>query len=311
MKALSLFVFIALLGCSNRHGDQSTDRDDQIESLDISPDDKKVLLQSARHGATSLFEINTDGTAPRLIMKSSNDELFSNPRYSPDGKKIVFIKRFKSKFWEGLVCLCNLDGTGVEELTHGGELVTEAMFSAKGGEVLYCSAQQYNTSKTKGATTVRGFDIYAINLSDRQVKKLSQLNAPGIDNLTEINDKYLLFHLNAGKRSGIFSFEKENPARVLRIFPANGTQESNLLDKPGYVPDKFIVFTALYELYAMNLDTRENELIYDAKGGHLIELLRGFHTKSSVLFKKFDEPKLTLLNMDGTGMKSIEIEFPE
>jgi WD40 repeat protein len=310
MKGAALVVVVLLFGCDGRHSDDAA-RDDQIESLDISPDDKHVLLLSSRNATTSIFEINADGGSPRLIMKSGSDELFSNPRYSPDGKKMVFIKHFKSKFWMGAVCVSNLDGTGVEELTQGGEFVTEALFSARGSEVFYCSSQQYNTSKTKGTTTVRGFDIYTINLADRKVTRLSNLNAPGIDNLTEINDKYLLFHLNGAKRSGIFSFEKENPARVLRIFPANGTQESSLLDKPGFVPDKFIVFTALYELYAMNLNTRENTLIYDAKGGHLIELLKGFHTRSSVLFKKFDEPKLTTINTNGTGMRSVDVEFPD
>ncbi|MBS1508379.1 MAG: PD40 domain-containing protein [Bacteroidetes bacterium] len=310
MKPVGLVLIIFLLGCGNSRSDHHDNSDEQIESLDISPDDKRILLLSARHGVTCIFEIRIDGGSPRLIMKSSNEELYSNPRYSPDGQRIVFIKHSKSKFWEGSVFICNIDGTGVEELTQGGEFVTEALFTAHGNQVLYCSSQQYNTSKKKGTTTVRGFDIYSISLNDRKVSKLSSLNATGIDNLTEINDKYLLFHLN-GKKSGIFSFEKENPTRVLRIFPSNGTEESTLLDKPGYVPDRFIVFTALYELYAMNLDTRENQLIYSAKGGHLIELVRGFHTRSTVLFKKFDEPKLTVINMDGSGLKSIEVEFPE
>lgn len=157
---------------------------------------------------------------------------------------------------------------------------------------------------------MRGFDVYAITLHDRKINKLSSLNAPGIDNVTEINDKYLLFHLNAGKKSGIFSFEKDNPTRVLRIFPANGTQESTLLDKPGFAPDKFIVYTALYELYAMNLDTRRNELIYNAKGGHLIELVKGFHKQSRVMIKKFDEHTLIAINTDGTDLKSFDVDFP-
>jgi hypothetical protein len=40
-------------------------------------------------------------------------------------------------------------------------------------------------------------------------------------------------------------------------------------------------------------------------------MLRGFHTKSRLLFKKFDEPGLTSLNTDGTEVRSIDVEFPE
>ena len=310
MKAAYLLMFVIVFGCSDRRSDDHH-VGGQIESLDLSPDDQKVLLLSTHDGATTVFEINADGGSPRLILKPSGDGMFSNPRYSPDGKKIVFIKYFKKSFGESTVCIANSDGTGIQELTHGGELVTEAIFSAKGGELLYCSTKQYNSSKKKGTTNARGFDIYTIGVGDRKVTKLSQLNARGIDNLSEINEKYILFHLNAGKKSGIYSFERNNPARALRIFPVNGTQEANLLDKPGYAPDTFLVFTALSELYAMNLITHKADLIYDAKAGHLIQMLRGFHTKSRVLFKKFDEPKLTSINTDGSEVSSIDVEFPE
>lgn len=314
MKAAHLLVFAFLLGCDRRRDPRVVDLPagtDPIESLDISPDDRNVLLLGIRDGLTTIFEINADGRSPRLILKPRGDEIFSNPRYSPNGKKIVFVKQFKKSFWESMVCVVNSDGTSMEELTHGGELVTEAIFAANGDEVLYCSAKQYNSRKKKGTTDVRGFDIYTINVSDKKATKLSGLDARGIDNLSEIHEKYILFHVNGGKKSGIYSFDKDNPGRALRIFPVNGTQESKLLDKPGYAPDRFLVFTALSELYAMDMVTHKADLIYDAKTGHFIEILRGFHTKSRVLFKRFDEPKLTALNTDGTDVRLIDVEFPD
>lgn len=147
MKAILLFAVVILLGCGSRQEDKREPHDNQIESIDIAPDDKRILLQSASHGATSIFELNADGGSPRLILKSATNELFSNPRYSPDGKKILFIKRIKSKFWEGMVCLCNIDGTDVEELTHGGELVTEALFSGAAQKSFI--AQLSNTTPAK------------------------------------------------------------------------------------------------------------------------------------------------------------------
>ncbi len=90
----------------------------------------------------------------------------------------------------------------------------------------------------------------------------------------------------------------------MRIFPINGTQESNLLANPGFAPDKFILFVASSELYAMDMSTQKADRIYEAKGGHLIQMLRGFHTKSRVLLKQFDEQKLTALNTDGFGKSS-------
>jgi Tol biopolymer transport system component len=315
MRTAYFLILALLFGCSDRRPPENStgrapDNRDQIESIDISSDDKKVLLLSTREGGTTVFEVNTDGQSPRQILKPSSDAIFSNPRYSPDGKKIVFIKHLKKVFGESTVCVSNSDGTNVKELTPGGELVTEAVFSAQGNDILYCTSKQYNTSKKKRTTDVRRFDIYAVNINDKQTRQLSKLNAVGIDNLSEINEKYLLFHLTSGKKSGIYSLEKDNPSHAQKIFPDNGTQESNELDKPGYVPDRFVVFTARAELYAMDMTSRKAALVYDAKGGHFIQMLAGFHTQSRVLFKKFDEPGLTSVNTDGSDVKSIDIEFP-
>jgi|GEM_PF-1136941 len=318
MKIAHVLIFAILFGCQHRrstgNSDQiSLDNHSQIESFDISHDDKNVLLLSNSYGNTGVFEINIDGQESKWILKPPTDEILSNPRYSPNGKKILFIKHKRTSISESIVCIANKDGTNIQELTPGDELVTDAVFSAKGSAVLYCSSKKYkkyNKSKTKVYTETRGFDIYEINLSDKNETQLTNLNAVGIDNLTEINERYVLFHVTAGNKSGIFSFERDNPERVLRIFPVNGTQESNLLVNPGFAPDKFIMFVAQSELYAMDMNTHKADRIYEAKGGHLIQMLRGFHTKSHVLLKQFDEQKLTSLNTDGSEIKRIDIELP-
>jgi len=317
MKIAHVLIFIILFACQHRHPTNNSnpiarDNHSQIESFDISPDDKNVLLLS--NGNTGVFEINIEGQAPKWILKPPADEILSSPRYAPDGKKILFIKYKRTSISESMVCIANRDGTNVQELTHGDELVTEAVFSTKGSAVLYCSSKKYkkyNNSKTKVYTETRGFDIYEINLSDRKDTLLTNLDAVGIDNLTEISDRYVLFHVTAGNKSGIFSFEKGKSERIMKIFPDNGTHESNLLINPGYVPDKFILFVAQPALYAMDMSTRKANLIYETKGDHLIQMIRGFHAKSFVMIKRFDEQKLTSVNTDGSDVKLIDIEFPE
>ena len=97
MKVACLLIFSTLVCRDLPPRDQRAG--DQIESLDISPDDRKLLLLSNHDGiATSVFEVNTDGRSPRLILSPPNDGTFSSPRYSPDGKKIVFIKHFTKSF---------------------------------------------------------------------------------------------------------------------------------------------------------------------------------------------------------------------
>lgn len=318
MKNSPFLIFAILIGCQHRHPANNSDQialnsHSQIESFDISYDDRNVLLLSNSNGNTGIFEINIEGHSPKWIVKPPTNEILSSPRYSPDGKKILFIKHKRTSISESSVCIANRDGTDVQQLTHGDELVTDATFSDKGGAVLYCSSKKYkkyNRSKTKVYTETRGLDIYKINLSSKEDTLHTNINAVGIDNLTEISERYVLFHVTAGNKSGIFSFEKNKPQRVMRIFPANGTEESNLLINPGYAPDRFILFVAQPALYAMDMNTQKSDLIYTAKGGHLIQMIRGFHTKSQLLIKQFDEQKLTFVNTDGSEVRSINIKFP-
>jgi hypothetical protein len=319
MKIAQVLIFAIFFGCQHRHSATNSDQvaldnHSQIESFDISPDDKNVLLLSNSNGNTGVFEINIDGQESKWILKPATTEILSNPRYSPSGEKILFIKHKRSSISESIVCIANRDGTNVHQLTHGDELIIDAVFSTNGSAVLYCSSKKYkkyNKSKTKVYTETRGFDIYEINLNGKNDTLLTHLNAVGIDNLTEINDKYVLFHVTAGNKSGVFSFEKDKPERIMKIFPDNGTQESNLLINPGYALDRFILFVAQPELYTMDMSTHKANLIYEAKGGHLIHMLRGFHTKSRVLLKQFDEHKLTAINTDGSEIKLIDIELPK
>jgi hypothetical protein len=318
MRIAPVLIFTILFACQHRHsansGDQvALDNHSQIESFDISPDDKNVLLLSNSNGNTGVFEINIDGRESKWILKPPADEILSNPRYAPSGEKILFIKHKRTSISESIVCIANRDGSNIQQLTPGDELITDAVFSTNGGTVLYCSSKKYkkyNKSKTKVYTETRGFDIYEINLIDKKDTLLTNLNAVGIDNLTEINDRYVLFHVTAGNKSGVFSFEKDKPERIMKIFPDNGTQESNLLINPGYALDRFILFVAQPELYTMDMSTHKANLIYEAKSGHLIQMLRGFHTKSKVMLKQFDEHKLIALNTDGSEIKLIDIQFP-
>src|SRR5438128_2594571 len=112
MKIAYLLIFVIFFGCKHRHStvnsDQvSLDNHTQIESFDISPDDKNVLLLTNSNGNTGILEINIDGKESKWILKPPTDEILSNPRYSPNGKRILFIKHKRTSISESIVCIAN------------------------------------------------------------------------------------------------------------------------------------------------------------------------------------------------------------
>jgi len=93
-----------------------------------------------------IFTIGNDGSAKtQLTYIDAND---TSPRFSPDGKTIVFA-RDKTYTWGGLaanwepggvICLINADGTNLRQLTSDEDFAFEPYFSADGTRIEYSTA---------------------------------------------------------------------------------------------------------------------------------------------------------------------------
>src|SRR5687767_5691920 len=53
-----------------------------------SPDGKRLVFQSERHGHTQLYVIDADGTAERRLTRNGAED--THPAWSPDGEWILF-----------------------------------------------------------------------------------------------------------------------------------------------------------------------------------------------------------------------------
>lgn len=65
---------------------------------------------------TDLFIASGDGTKLRSLLRESNGSLLL-PAWSPDGKKIAFVKQTNGKPAAFDICLVNIDGTGFTRLS--------------------------------------------------------------------------------------------------------------------------------------------------------------------------------------------------
>lgn len=100
---------------------QITNLDDQPFGFDWSPDGKQIAYNvpmeptrlangvlTVNHNGWGIWAMNADGTDHRLITTGSN------PRWSPDGSRLVFNCGFPQL--DNKLCLVNADGTGRTEI---------------------------------------------------------------------------------------------------------------------------------------------------------------------------------------------------
>ena len=117
----------------------------RISTFDVSPDGAKIVFSATKYslkenkGDADIYIVNTDGTGLRKLKYSGASE--SLPKFSPDGKKVFYIK--KNQVWQ-----CDLPGNNDKQITNFYTGVNDYVFS-KDGRLLLFTSDVYPECKTQ------------------------------------------------------------------------------------------------------------------------------------------------------------------
>ena len=104
----------------------------QVEA-DWSPDGRRIIFASRRHGSFDIYVMNADGTGTRRLTATSDDD--DNPTWSPDGRRLAFNRA-------GDIYVMSADGTGMRRVTVDMDPQTDPSWSPDGKWIAYVRGSQ-------------------------------------------------------------------------------------------------------------------------------------------------------------------------
>lgn len=102
-------------------------------NYDLSPDGKELLFVNDKDGYSTIFKMKTVGGVPTQV--TGQMQSFSNPRWSPDGKKIVC--ESEDQIW-----VMDADGRNPKKLTEHGAGAKHPRWSPDGKTIAYYSRRK-------------------------------------------------------------------------------------------------------------------------------------------------------------------------
>jgi hypothetical protein len=127
---------------------------------DVGPDGALAFLWRKPGGGTAIGVLERGATEPRLLFADADREPVDSPRWSPDGKRVAFL-RHRGGAWD--VQVISRDGTGLTDVTKDRALDRDPAWSPDGKWLLFSS------DRTKI------YNIYAWNVEDRSVWQVTNV----------------------------------------------------------------------------------------------------------------------------------------
>ncbi|MDX2246803.1 MAG: hypothetical protein SF052_08525 [Bacteroidia bacterium] len=147
-----------------------TENDAYDAEATVSPDGTKIVFTSTRNGDLDLYIMDIDGSNVVQVTKELGYD--GGAFFSPDGKQLIFRasrfeteaekQEYKDLLTQGFVAptnmelfICNLDGTGLQQITSLGKANWAPFFHPSGEKIIF--------SSNHASETGRSFNLYMIN----------------------------------------------------------------------------------------------------------------------------------------------------
>jgi Tol biopolymer transport system component len=271
--------------------------------------------------------ISKDGKILKRLTFPKTGKWDRDPVYSPDGLKVVFLRRDFGKSI-GNLYMINADGSGETQLTHGEFLDENPVFSKDGKTIYFLRTGP--PFRNDSWPSIPSYNIYSVKVSDMSLQKETQEDFVPLEGpyLSPDNKTMLLgghkFHEPPWQMLA-FNFSDRSYYPIKPEF-GNYLNEKGPyvhMNDPSYSPDgKNIVFVASSSkkpnvtraedsLFIMDAETKIAKRLVDVNSSSTTWPSFSPDGKEIIFYSGwvYEDDKLWIVNSDGSNLREIKIKF--
>lgn len=304
MRNINTFVILLLallVGCKNDKPSL------KIGLFDISKNDKNILFSFSKNGKISIASIDLDGGNLRPVIKSTTDSNFYNPRFSPNGEKILFMGSKRSSGMGCSMFLANADGSNKKEILRDVGEIIEAVFSECEDKVYYIKSKEVGHSSPLAGNQPHNSDVYSLDLIGGKVEQITHTGSYSMSRVSEYDCDWITLNMPGSDKKGLLMFAKENPNQIIDVNPLNNPRRDNALYNTAFYSKKYgvMVFLAPYELYIMNMKDRSSKLVlYD---DNLVKYFRFCASQKRIVYINQNDLSFNIVDFKGEKIREVDI----
>lgn len=296
-KYLFLFLVLFNFGCANTPNDG-------ILSFDISKNNPQIVYsyKQKENIFLCLSDIQGKNLKPINLQQGFS---YVSPRFSENGKKIVYVK-IDEKTSENSLAYFDIENKHETVLATVDGFISEVKMSNDLKSIYFTKANYYQSNSPIAKKSLRGFDLYELLISNKEIKKLTLLDSYGMHNIYELDPQNILLNIESSE-GGIYIFSKnDNSLTKLKMRDKNG--EINLeIFYSGFskVDNDRIVVRNNYHIEILDYNKKQVKNIYLSDSQ-----IKCLDYYDNIYFVTREKPQiLNLLSLQGKLLEEIQVEI--